>query len=175
MENQVSSNWYMVLIKGIIMILLALMVFNSPGGALLAYALYIGIALLITGFVILFRGISLRKINDNWGWSVFEGLLDIFLGYVLLANPLVTAAVLPWLFGFWAVFYGILLVIGSFSGGGYVGMKIIGGILMVLIGVMIMHNPVFAGMSLAVWVAVLLLIAGIYNVIISFNIKKALE
>ena len=163
----------MVLIKGIIMILLALLVFNSPGGALLAFALYIGIGLLISGCVILFRGISLRKVDTNWGWSVFEGLIDIFLGYIFLANPLVTAEILPWVFGFWAVFYGVLLVIRSFSEDGNRAMKIIGGLLMVFIGIMIMQNPVFAGMSMAVWVAVLLLIAGIFNVVVSFGIKKA--
>ena len=161
MENQITSNWYMVLIKGIIMILLAFMVFSSPGGALLAYAVYIGIALFITGFLILFRGISSRKDNTNWGWLVFEGLLDIF------------AAVLPFVFGFWAVFYGILLLIGSFSETENKTMKIISGILLFIIGAMIMRNPIFAGMSLAIWVAVLLLIAGIYNVIISFSLKKA--
>ncbi len=172
MENQIKANWYMVLIKGIIMILLALLVFNSPGGALLAYALYIGIGLLITGIIILFRGISSRKVNTNWGWTVFEGLLDIFLGYILLANPLVTAAVLPFVFGFWAVFYGVSLLINSFSGTGNGAMKIISAILLILIGIMVMHNPLIAGMTVALWVAVLLLIAGIYNVIASFSIKN---
>ncbi len=175
MENQITSNWYMVLIKGILMILLAFLVFSSPGGALLTYVMYIGIALLITGFMILYRGISSRKDNPKWGWVVFEGLLDILLGYVLLSNPLVTAAVLPFVFGFWAVFYGALLFITSFSATENKTMKILSGLLLFLIGAMIMRNPIFAGMSLAIWVAVLLLIAGIYNVIISFSLKKELK
>ena len=166
-----KANWYMVLIKGIVMILLAILVFNSPGGALLAYALYIGLGLLLTGIVMLFRGISLRKVNTNWGWTVFEGLLDIFLGYVLLANPLVTAAILPFIFGFWAVFYGALLLINSVSGSENKGMKIVSAILLILIGIMIMHNPLVVGMTVAIWVAILLLIVGIYNVIISFSLR----
>ncbi len=175
MENQITSNWYMVLIKGILMILLAFLVFSSPGGALLTYVMYIGIALLITGFMILYRGISSRKDNPKWGWVVFEGLLDILLGYVLLSNPLVTAAVLPFVFGFWAVFYGALLFITSFSATENKMMKILSGLLLFFIGAMIMRNPIFAGMSLAIWVAVLLLIVGIYNVIISFSLKKELK
>ncbi len=171
MENQITSNWYMVLIKGIIMILLAFMVFSSPGGALLASIMYIGIALLITGFMILFRGMSSRKENTKWGWVVFEGLLDILLGYVLLSNPLVTATILPFVFGFWAVFYGILLVIRSFSEDGNKGMKIISGIFIALIGIIIMHNPIFIGLSLAIWVGIMILVAGIYNVIFSFSLK----
>jgi len=175
MENQITSNWYMVLIKGILMILLAFLVFSSPGGALLASIMYIGIALLITGFMILYRGMSSRKENTKWGWVVFEGLLDILLGYVLLSNPLVTATILPFVFGFWAVFYGALLFITSFSATENKMMKIISGLLLFFIGAMIMRNPIFAGMSLAIWVAILLLIAGIYNVIISFSLKKAIK
>ncbi len=172
MGKQITTNWYMVLMKGIIMILLAIMVLNRPGGALLAFALYIGIGLLFTGGLMIYRGFASKKSNTNWGWSVFEGLLDLFLGYILLANPLLTTEVLPFVLGFWAAFYGILLIIGSFSTTSNKLIKILSGILIIIIGSVIMHNPVFAGLSLAIWVGILLLIAGIFNVIASFGLKK---
>lgn len=171
MENKITSNWYMVLIKGIIMILLATLIFSSPTGALVVFGLYIGIGLFITGIVVLYRGFALRKVSSNWGWTVFEGVLDIFLGYILMANPLVTAEVLPFIFGFWAVFYGILLILNSFSAKDNKMIKILSGILIIIIGNVIMHNPLFAGMTLAIWVAIMLLVAGIYNVIFSFSLK----
>ena len=172
MENQIKLNWYMVLIKGIIMTLLALMVLSSPGSALLAFALYLGIGLFLTGIAMIYRGFSLKKVNSHWGWIVFEGFLDLFLGYILLANPLVTASVLPFVFGFWATFYGISLFINAFSATDHKTMKIVSGILIIIIGNIIMFNPIFAGMTMAVWVGALLLIAGIYNVIVSFSLKK---
>ncbi len=154
------------------MILLALMVLSSPGDALLAFALYIGIGLFLTGIIMVIRGFSLKKESTNWGWIVFEGFFDIFLGYILLANPLVTAEVLPFVFGFWAVFYGILLIIHSFSAKDNKMVKILSGIFIIIIGNIIMHNPLFIGMSLAIWAGVLLLVVGIYNVIASFSLKK---
>ncbi|RLD44149.1 MAG: hypothetical protein DRI89_03570 [Bacteroidetes bacterium] len=171
MENQVSSNWYMVLIKGIIMILLAILILSSPGGALIALGLWIGIGLFITGGVEIYRGFALRAVNPNWGWTVFGGVLDLFLGYILMANPLVTAEVLPFVFGFWAAFYGIYLIIDAFSADGNKGMKIISGILILLFANIIMFNPLFAGMTLALWVGIMILVAGIYNVIFSFSLK----
>ncbi len=175
MDNKFSTNWYMVLIKGIIMILLALMVFSSPGGALVAYAVYLGIGLLITGIVILYRGISSRQENPHWGWSAFEGALDLFLGYIILTNPLVTAAVLPMVIGFWAMFYGILILIKGFSDADNKIIKILSGIFIIILGNIIMNNPVFAGLTAAIWVAALLLSAGIYNVIISFRLKNQIN
>ena len=171
MENQVSSNWYMVLIKGIIMILLAILIFSSPGVALITLGLWIGIGLFMTGIVVMYRAYALRNVNPNWGWTVFEGVLDIFLGFILMANPLVTAEVLPWVFGFWAAFYGIYLIIDAIADAGNRGVKIISGIVILVFANIIMFNPLFFGMTLAIWVAIMLFITGIYNVIFSFSLK----
>jgi len=165
----------MFLFKGIIMIILALLAFNSPGGVLVAYSLFIGIGFIVTGFIMLYQGLEIRKINSNWGWSVLEGLLDFFLGYILIANPLLTAEVLPFLIGFWAVFYGVLLIINSFSETKNRSMELLSGILMTIIGNVIMFNPVFAGLTLVIWVGVLLMIAGIFNIIVWFNLNKAID
>ena len=55
--------------------------------------------------------------------------------YLLMANPLVTATVLPFIIGFWAAFYGVFLIIDSFSKTGNGLMKILSGILMIIIGI----------------------------------------
>ncbi len=162
----------MVLIKGIIMVLLAILIFSSPATALVAFGLYIGIGLFITGIAVLIRGFALRKVSSNWGWTVFEGFLDLFLGFILMANPLVTAEILPFVFGFWAAFYGIYLIIDAFSDADNRGIKIISGIVIIIFGNILMFNPLFAGMTVAIWVAIMLLVAGIYNVMISFSLKK---
>ena len=171
MENSISKNWYMLLIKGIIMILLAILIFMSPGGALLASVLYLGIGLTIAGIVRIVQGFQAKGIMDNWGWIVLEGVIDIIAGFILMANPDVSAAVLPFIIGFWATFYGFYLIIDAFSGTGSMGMKIIAGILTVIIGFTIMYNPVMMGMTLAVWIGILLLIVGIFNVFASFSLK----
>ena len=171
MENQTTSSWYLQLIKGIVMILLAILVFMSPAGALLAWAIYIGIGLIISGIVIMTLGFSARGVFENWGWRVFEGIIDIFLGFILLANPAVTAAVLPFVIGFWGAFYGIMLFVDAFSDKENTGIKIISGILIFLLSTTIMFNPLFAGLTLAIWFGIILLVAGIYNVIASFGNK----
>ena len=172
MENAISKNWYMILIKGIIMILLALLIFMSPGVALLTYALWIGIGYVIAGVVIIITGFSARKESDNWGWKVLEGVIDLFFGYILMANPEITAAILPFIIGFWAAFYGIYLFLDSFSGKGNGMMKLIAGILIFILANVIMFNPLLAGMTMAVWFAIILFVVGISNVIFSFQIKK---
>ena len=51
----------MLLIKGIIMILLAILVFNHPGATLLGVAVYLGIGLVITGIIAIGHGYCGKK------------------------------------------------------------------------------------------------------------------
>jgi uncharacterized membrane protein HdeD (DUF308 family) len=171
METVKSKNWYWILIKGIIMILLGILAFSAPGGSLIGVAVYIGIGLLITGGIIIATGIMDRKILPHWGWTVFGGVLDLFLGYMFLANPVASISAIPFIIGFWAAIYGFYLIIDGFSGTGSPVMKIISGILIILLGNVIMFNPLMAGMSMMIWFGILLMIGGIYNVIISFSLK----
>ena len=166
-----SKNWYMLLIKGIIMILLAILVFSSPAGALLTYVLYIGIGLVIAGIVSIVQGFQAKGIDDHWGRTVLGGALDIVLGFILIANPGLTAAILPFIFGFWATFFGFSLFISAFAGTGGGLWKFIAGILTIIIGFGIIFNPVLMGLALTVWVGIILLVVGIYSVIASFSLK----
>lgn len=171
MEKEISKNWYMLLIKGIIMALLAILIFMSPGTALLTYVIYIGIGFGIAGVVRIIQGFQAKGLLDNWGWIVFEGAMDIILSFVLMAHPALTASILPFIMGFWGAFFGFLLIVDAFSGTGSMGMKLLSGILIVILGFIIMFNPIAMGMTLAVWVGIMLMIVGIFNIVISFSLK----
>ena len=170
-ENQISKYWYLPLIKGIIMVLLAVLLFMSPADSLLAYVLWIGIGFIISGIVIIVQGISAKGVLDNWGWIVFGGVMDVFLGYILMAHPALTVSIIPIMIGFWAAFYGFFLIIDAFSGTGGAVLKIIFGILIIILANTIIFNPVAFGLTLAIWLGFILLFAGIYNIINSFSLK----
>jgi len=173
MENSISKNWYMVLIKGLIMILLAILIFKSPVGTLLTYGIWIGAGFIVSGFVRLIQGFSAKGTLDNWGWIILEGLVDLFVGGVFVTHPAISASMLPIIIGFWAAFYGMLLFIDAFSGNGGMMLKLISGIIIFILGAIIIFNPIAAGLTLAVWVGFALFVIGIYNVIISFSLKKS--
>ena len=172
MENQISKQWYMPLLKGLIMILLAILIFMSPGGTLLAWALYIGIGFVISGIILIYQGLALRSFDQGWGWKVAEGILDIFLGFMLMANPALTAAVVPFIIGFWGVVTGIVLFVGGIANKEGRGVKILFGILIFILSNIIMFNPVSAAMSIVVWIGILLLFAGIGSLIFAFQVRS---
>lgn len=172
MESAISKNWWLVLLKGVILILLAFLVFGNPMGTLLGLSLFLGIGILIAGIIIVIIALAAKNEMENWGWKLAEGILDIIFGFMLIANPEITSVVIPFIIGFWAVFYGILITIGAFSLEKTDWKLLILGVLTILLGNVIMFNPIFMGITLSIWIGITLLVAGIYNVVYSFDIKK---
>jgi uncharacterized membrane protein HdeD (DUF308 family) len=172
MQNQISKHWYIGLVKGIIMMMLAIVVFVSPGAAVLTYVLWIGLGFILSGIIRIAHGLAEKNNLKNWGGIVLEGVIDLFLGYILLANPAVTEVTLPLLIGLWAAFYGLGLVIDAFSETGNMGLKLVTGILIFVLANAVMFHPVLTGITLVAWLGPILLIIGIYNMVISFHIKE---
>ena len=172
MEEQAIATWYLPLVKGIILILLAVLILLSPAGSLIAWAFYIGIGFVFSGMVLIYRGFAGRDVEENWTWRVFEGILDMFIGFLLMTNPLISASVLPFLFGFWGAFYGIALFIDAFSHKENKIFKFIVSIAIFWISSLIMFNPLMFGITIAVWIGIILLIAGFFNLIAAITLKS---
>lgn len=174
--KELSKYWWLILVKGIILILLAIYVFSYPAGALLGLALYIGISLLLTGFLLIVTSISNRKVDDQWGWRLAEGIIDVFFAFILLSSPALTATTFPFVVGFWMIFYGIMLFSRSFEikkmGDDSWWMSLIGGILVVIFGYFIMSNILIGEMAITYWIGFGFMLVGLINVFASFKIKK---
>ena len=99
--EQTMKNWWLVLLNGIIMIILSFFIFGHPAEALLGLAIYIGIAMLIVGLLLIIYSLSVRKSDNQWGWKLTEGILDAIFGILLLSNPGITAAVFPFVLTWW--------------------------------------------------------------------------
>jgi uncharacterized membrane protein HdeD (DUF308 family) len=91
------------------------------GLAILAYPLYsflilpaffiifVGFWALFVGFVKIYQGI----VGKDWGAGVL-GFISLIFGILLLANPYIAAALLPWVFGGFALVGGIAAIVISF-------------------------------------------------------------
>lgn len=103
-----AARWH--LLAGVLMIVLGLWVWFNPVASLLGLALYIGIAFLLVGAGYLAASFSFRS-----GWFLLVGLLDVFVGLILVANLGVTAATLPVIFALWCLAVGAAQLVSSFN------------------------------------------------------------
>ncbi len=175
MDASIFKNWWLLLINGIILTLLGIVSIFVPFTAVLTVALYIGIAALFSGiFLIAF---SLSNTNqEGWGWRFVEGIIDLIFGFVLLANPYVSAALVPMLIGIWIFIRGIMFIVDAFSWrkvekSGW-GWYVLLGAVLTLIGIYMTIDWQFGLIPVAFLIAIILLIIGIASIVISIDAKR---
>lgn len=175
MFESLLKNWWILLIKGIVIVILSIYIFLNPDVAVLGLSLFIGIALLISGVFTTIASISYRKVVNNWKWHLVEGLIDCLLGFIILAAPDLTAKLVAFVVGLWFLFYGVTKIVASFElrkneiTNWWV--ELIFGILAVIFSFMIMFNPFAGAITIALLLGTFFLFAGLFNIIFAFFLK----
>ena len=113
MNTSLYKNWWALTIKGVLAIIFGLMIFFAPGMGAVALAYYFGFLVIFTGFFMIFAAFAHKSVNQNWGWWLFEGILDIILGVIVISYPLMSIAIFILFVGVWAIFMGISQVISG--------------------------------------------------------------
>ncbi|MFA7035991.1 MAG: HdeD family acid-resistance protein [Methanosarcina sp.] len=107
-----SGNRMWKLLSGILSIIAGIVILTypiySPFIVLTLFVIFIGVWAIISGAVKLVSGLK----GEGWGTGIL-GIVTIILGLLLLANALVGALALPWVFGIFLVIGGIGGVIGG--------------------------------------------------------------
>jgi len=175
MKNK-TQYWWLMLLKGIVLIILSFFVFRHPIASLLGLVVFIGFSLLFTGILLIVASIMGRDADDNWGWRLAEGIIDLIFGGMLLSNPGITAAVFPFIVGFWMIVYGVMTFSGSFKakkeGDSNWWLSLLGGILTILFGWFVMTDLFTGAIVITIWIGLGLLIIGIVNIALSLRLKK---
>jgi|WetSurSiteA1Bulk_404760.scaffolds.fasta_scaffold45640_2 uncharacterized membrane protein HdeD (DUF308 family) len=173
MEKQNAKSWYLLLIKGIILVVLALFVIINPEGTLKTIALYLGIGFIIPGIILFIRGYQVKKAANSLNRDLIEGITDLLIGLILILAPLFVASVVPVIIGIWAVFYGIFTIIDSLKKTGDNVLKFLTGITVLLLANVLIFKPLLLGLTIVIWLGLLLLVAGAFNIMLAVNLKKS--
>jgi len=138
-----------------------------------------GIGLIITGIVLILVSVELKKQMQNWTMRLAEGLLDIVFGFFLLAHPEVSLVIIPILIGFWVIFYGVLILAGSFQFKESLQTRrktvLVVGIVTILLGFIIAFNPNITIVTIGILIGVPVFIIGIVNIFFALNLKNMQE
>jgi uncharacterized membrane protein HdeD (DUF308 family) len=106
--------WGWKLFAGLLGILAGIVVLSSP---LWSSAIVLATMVIIMGIQgIVYGGIGLYQAFKGGGWG--RGILaavSIFFGFILLANVMISVAVLPWVLAIFAIVGGIFAIIAAFK------------------------------------------------------------
>ena len=100
------KNWWASLLLGIVYIIVALWLMFAPLSSYVALSIVFSISMLISGILEILFAVSNRKGVPSWGWYIVGGIIDVILGIYLIAYPMVSMEVIPFIIAFWLMFRG---------------------------------------------------------------------
>ena len=106
MKNIVNQGWGWELLKGIVALVIAIIIFLNPAEALTAIATYLGAIAIIAGLVLII--LSLYRKTGFWQLFFGQGLVYSIIGLLIVTYPRVTASLLIFLVGLFITLLGII-------------------------------------------------------------------
>lgn len=122
------------------------------------------------------NGTSIAEgIRQNWGWLLALGIAYIIMGLVITGSPMAATIAVDILIGFVLIIGGVISIIGAFFTGDWKRLLLIllSGILYVIVGVLLLKNPMQGVLTLTILLAAFLLVEGFFKIIHAFQMKPA--
>ena len=108
-----STGWGWKLVIGILGIIAGLYIIRNPlQGTLVAMSTFV-ILVAIQGIIIGVINLIQSFQGEGWGAAIL-GVISIIFGIILLGQPLLSAALLPWVLGIFGIVGGIFAVVAAF-------------------------------------------------------------
>lgn len=172
-----AKYWWVILVRGIILILLGMAMLIWPKQSVWVFAVIFVAYLLVDGVMSIFQGFSERKQGQSGAGNFVVGALAIVAGIVIMVWPKESGTVIAVLVAVWALLAGISGIAGGLAlrkqpGSGW-GWFVAWGLLALGFGVIVLFNPAALLVSLLWLVAIWAIMAGIVFAIASFFVKKA--
>jgi uncharacterized membrane protein HdeD (DUF308 family) len=174
-KSAAKAVWWLVLLRGIFMVIFGFVALVSPGIALLTLVWLFGFYAILDGVAAIMIGIRTRG-EPHWVWTIVQGVVSVLAGVVALIWPGVTALALLFVVAFWAIVLGIGEIGGAFasrkSGSNAWGWTLAAGILNVVFGVLLLIWPASGILTLIWLVGIFTLAGGIALIVLAFRVRS---
>ena len=178
--SKIFFNWWMVVLRGVVLILFGIYAVANPQFAIFTMVYSIGVFSLAYGLFILVSYIFKKKRKN---WMLFLSIVDIIFGVIVVSYPISSTFATSTLFsvflGFWAILGGVSLVGNAFiikkRNGPRWGIILLGGILTLFVGLVIISDPIQEILAITIVIGVFAIIFGFTNIVWGLELKKVRE
>ena len=174
---RVIQHWWLMLIAGLLCIVMGILVFVFPMESYLTLSILFGVLMLLVGAAQLIIASTSGNYLAMRGYLVVGGVLDIILGIFLCVYVGASLIVLPVMMGLWLMYHSFILI--AFGGDMEVfdlngsGLIIIGGVLLLLLSILVLVNPLSAGIAtVVIFAGIGLLLLGLLLTLVSLKMKN---
>src|SRR5215471_12397128 len=125
MELALARNWWSLVLRGLVGVILGIIAFSWPGITLASIVMLFGAYALVDGIVNLIGAVRAARAHERWGVLILEGIVGIAaaavtvmwpaitlftLVFLVMMQPLAGALVVALWFGAYALIFGVVLI-----------------------------------------------------------------
>ncbi len=173
-----SRLWWVFALRGALMALFGLLTLFVPGMTILVLVTLFGIYSIIDGVVALGFGFSHRKNGRAGSWFV-QGAFMVLVGLFALLFPAAITAAVFIILGVWTLVVGAVITATSLrlrkAGASHWVWLLMLGILALIVGLIMVIQPVSTAVSFAWVLGVFALIGGIMLIVAGFRLKSRIS
>jgi len=169
--NFERSQWWVLLIDGILTILFGIAAILLPGLTLLVLVYLFGAYALVDGIFTIVAAFQQRKVNSEWWWTLIEGIAGVIVGLLVFFWPGVTSLVMFYLIAAWAFVTGIFALAAGLLSRSW--LAVLGGFLWVVLGIIFFAHPVAGILSILWLLGVFAIVIGVVQVVHAFQVRSA--
>ena len=173
---RVIKHWWLMLIAGLLCLVMGVVVFVFPLQSYVTLAILFGVLMMAVGAIQLIIASTSANYLTMRGYFVVGGVLDLMLGIFLCVYPGVSLVALPLMLGVWMLYNSF--IISTFGGDmetfrlGGSGLVVAGGVILLLLSVLVLLNPLGAGVQTVIIIAGIgLLVLGCLLCMLSLKLK----
>lgn len=174
--KEAIKHWYIPVLVGLFFVIVSIIVFMSPAGSLLTLSILFALSFLFGGLSEIIFSVVNRHQLENWGWSLAFGIITFIVGTSLLIHPALSIPVLAFYIGFIILFRSVAAIsfaldikqYGSKNWGILLGLGILG----IIFSFILIWNPIFAGMSVVILVALSFLFSGLFSIYLGLQLRQ---
>ena len=116
---------------------------------------------------------DLATLRKNWGWLLVLGIILVGLGIIALLDSVLVTSVSMLFFGWILIIAGIVEAVQSFRHrrSGHLFLHVLNAALSIIVGIMLLLNPLMGALVLTLLLAIYFTVAGIFRIVAAFSMR----
>jgi len=172
--RDIGRSWWVVLLYGIIGVIFGVLAIMQPVEAAAALAWAAGVMALVEAAVSVVALFS-KDAPVSKGWLAFYAVISLVFGVLAVMNPLIMAGSLLVVLAVWLIVAGIYRIVFAIRVRKVIEGEwwlILAGVLGILLGVMFLAQPMAGMVTTTLWIGILAIVYGLFQIFGSFRIRK---
>ena len=149
-----ADSWWSLILRGLLAVFLAVTAFTMPASTVAALVVVFGAYASADGLMAIIAAYRSSKDQERWAMLLVEGLSGVIAGAMALMWPGITALVLIYVIGVWAIVTGALEIATAIKLRRYIAGEwflALSGVTSVVFGGLLIAWPIAGAVAIAIW------------------------